>query len=133
MAVAIIPHLFRLCESITGSKGTIKVAISGVQKPFTYIKNGRFAGHDIDMISDFAREYDYTLEFHEVGFAAFISGVTTGIYDMGASGLAITEERKESLDFSDPYYSGGFVFAIPKSGSRLRAIRKGFSQNSRYL
>ena len=113
-------------ESITGSKGTIKVAISGVQKPFTYIKNGRFAGHDIDMISDFAREYDYTLEFHEVGFAAFISGVTTGNYDMGASGLVITEERKESLDFSDPYYSGGFVFAIPKSGNEAERTLEDF-------
>ena len=99
----------------SGENGTLNVVTTCASIPFSYVKNGNMAGIAIEMVEMFCRRYGYTPKIEDVAVAARIPGLVTGKYDMCASPLTITEERKESINFSDPYYKGGIVLAVRKA------------------
>jgi len=111
------PEEFASYEDLTGERGTLKVGICSATKPFTYVKNGFYAGYDIDMIVGFCAEYGYKVVFEDTLFASILAGVSSGIYDIGASGFTITEERRESVDFSDIYHTEDLVFLVKADSS----------------
>ncbi len=97
-------------SKLTGENGTIRLATStDVGAPFTYIKDGKFVGYELDIIVRFCEEYGYDLEISNYNFSALITAVASGKDDIAACALAISEERKESVNFSTPSYSGGVV------------------------
>ena len=104
-------------ESVNGEKGVVRIAIDAQLKPFAYIKNGTYAGFDIELLTEFAKKYGYSLEIEDSSFDGILSGVQSGIYDIGASGITITDERKETLDFSDCYYTDDMVLVINGNSS----------------
>lgn len=109
--------------SLTGTNGTLRVIANNELKPFGYIKNGRHVGYDIDILTLFAEEYGYRLDITTVPFQSLLAGVSSGAYQMGISGLTITEERKESFDFSDPYHNEDVIYVIQGDGDGLSAFR----------
>ena len=98
------PTEFESYDNLNGTKGTITVAVSSSSMPFVYLKNNKFTGFDIEFIIAFAKEYGYDIKFVDTAFAAILGGVQSEKYDLGMSGITITEERKESMDFSDVYH-----------------------------
>lgn len=98
------PTEFTSYDNLNGTKGTITVAINSASMPFVYLKNNKFVGFDIEFITGFAQEYGYDIQFEDVAFAAILGGVQSAKYDLGISGITITEERRESMDFSDVYH-----------------------------
>ena len=98
------PTEFTSYDNLNGTKGTITVAINSATMPFVYLKNNKFIGFDIEFITGFAQEYGYDIQFEDVAFAAILGGVQSAKYDLGISGITITEERRESMDFSDVYH-----------------------------
>lgn len=109
--------------SLTGTNGTLKVLSNNEIKPFGYIKNGKLVGYDIDILVLFAEEYGYKLDITAVPFQSLLTGVSGGAYQMGISGLTITEERKETFDFSDSYHNEDVIYIIPGDGDGLNAFR----------
>ena len=99
----------------SGENGVLNVVTTSSSIPFSYIKDGNLAGIAIELTEMFCRRYGYTPKIEDVAVAARIPGLVTGKYDMCASPLTITEERKESINFSDPYYKGGIVLAVRKA------------------
>ncbi len=71
--------------------------------PYEYIEGSDCAGIDVEIAQAIADKLGKTLEIEEAEFGSIIAGVTTGKYDMGMSGITVTEDRKESVNFSDPY------------------------------
>ena len=98
------PTEFTSYDNLNGTKGTITVAINSASMPFVYLKNNKFVGFDIEFITGFAKEYGYDIQFEDVAFAAILGGVQSAKYDLGISGITITDEREESMDFSDVYH-----------------------------
>ena len=99
-------------DSLSGENGTLKVAVSSDLKPICYMKNGAVAGYEVEVLSHFAKEYGYNLEFHSMAFDAILPGVVSGKYDIGCGGMTITEERAESVDFSESYLAVDVVMVI---------------------
>ena len=104
-------------STLTGENGTLKVGTNNEAKPFGYIKNGRIVGYDVDFLVAFAKEYGYKLDIEAVSFPSLLAGLQTGIYDLSISGLSITEERMETIDFSDPYHKEDMIFLIKGDNS----------------
>ena len=104
-------------STLTGENGTLKVGTNNEVKPFGYIKNGRIVGYDVDFLVAFAKEYGYKLDIEEVVFPSLLAGLQTGIYDLSIAGLSITEERRETIDFSDPYHREDMIFIIKGDNS----------------
>ena len=98
------PTEFASYDDLGGANGTITVAIDSSAMPFVYLKNNQFVGFDVEFITGFAKEYGYSIKFENVAFAAILGGVQSEKYDLGISGITITDERKESMDFSDVYH-----------------------------
>ena len=89
--------------SLDGENGTIKIAVENAGKPMTYQKNDGFTGFDVELLTKFADQYGYRLELSGMSFDALIPTVSSGKCDIGVCGIAITEERAESVTFTDCY------------------------------
>ena len=97
-------------DALTGENGTLKMAIcTEIGAPFTFVQNGEYAGYDIDVAVLFCQKYGYALEISDYSIGGFLSATTTGNADFAAGCVSITDERKESMLFSDPDYHGGIV------------------------
>lgn len=95
---------------LSGENGVIRVVTCPDSKPFDYIKNGSFYGFDMDILYRFCEEYGYSAELTGVTFEAILPGIQK--YDIGMAGITMTPERKESVNFSIPYYTSGIVMVI---------------------
>ena len=96
---------------LTGKNGTIHVVTTSTDEPFSYIKDGKNVGYDIDVVARFCREKGYALELGEVDFSARIPALASGRYEFTTS-MNVTPEREESVLFSDPVSEGGIVVAV---------------------
>lgn len=108
---------------LTGTNGTLRVISNNEIQPFGYIKNGKLVGYDVDILTLFAEKYGYKLDITAVPFQSLLAGVAGGAYQMGISGLTITEERKENFDFSDSYHIEDVLYVIPGEDDGLNAFR----------
>lgn len=88
----------------TTTAGKIVVGSDTAFPPFENVENGQTVGFDVDLVNAIAAKLGVTAEFKSYKFDALITGVQAGTeFDMIASAMTITEERKQSIDFSDPY------------------------------
>ncbi|MBR5089399.1 MAG: ABC transporter permease subunit [Ruminiclostridium sp.] len=99
----------------SGENGAIIVAGTSDHVPFTYYLNNEYTGFAVDLITIFSQEYGYSIEFEQPNLTALVAGVTSGKYDIGIGSISVTEERKESVNFSDTVYNGGVVLMVRAS------------------
>ena len=107
----IIPPL----NELSGENGVLKYAVEAAYEPFVFIKNNQIVGYDIDIVYRFCKEYGYGLEIKDMNFDAIIPAIQSGKSDLGSCGMAITEERLQCVNFTEPYYSGGAVIVVRSS------------------
>lgn len=104
-----MPDYTRLPDTL----GTVQLA-AFQNPPFSFSADGLYCGYEVELVAGFCREYGYALEVTDVNTDAIISAVQSGKYDIGCCGISITEERKESILFSNPDYTGGTVLLVRK-------------------
>lgn len=103
------------------SKLTLQMATNAAFPPYEYVEGGDFAGIDVEIAGLIAKELDMELVINDVEFGSIIAGVQTGKFDMGMAGMTVTEERLESVNFSDTY-STGIQVIIVKEGSEIKTV-----------
>jgi polar amino acid transport system substrate-binding protein len=81
---------------------------------------GEFVGFDIDMVKAIAASQGLTVEFKDLPFDSLIPALQSGQIDMIASGLSITEERKQAVDYSEPYIEAGLSIAVAKGNTTIK-------------
>lgn len=98
-------------------EGKFTFAASGEFAPFSVTDgNGVMSGFDIDVANAVAKELDLEPVQKKFKFAGIVEGVKTGRFDAAVASHTITEERKEHVAFSTPYYySGPQIFVRPDS------------------
>ena len=101
---------------LTGENGTLHVATTVESKPFSYLKDGKYYGYDADFLFRFAKEYGYALRIDQIDFGALLPGLTAGRFDLAVSGITVTEERRETVLFSDAYYRSPIIMAVLAEG-----------------
>lgn len=108
-------------SDLTGKNGKIKVITTSTDMPWSYIKDGKNVGYDIDIVVRFCREKGYALELGEADFGGRIPAVQSGKYDFSTD-MNVTPEREEEVMFSKPTSNGGVVLAIPADGQEKGEI-----------
>jgi polar amino acid transport system substrate-binding protein len=88
-----------------GSAGVLRVGTTGVDVPSSFVRDGKLAGTDIDIIYRFGTKYNYKIQIEKMPFGGLIAALTSGKIDVIASNLVINEERKKQIDMSDAYGS----------------------------
>ncbi len=102
-------------NSLSAENGTLKLAADLNTPPFMYMINAKAAGFDADTAYLFCQKYGYGLEIISYNFDAIMPAVQSGLCDMAACSITITEERAQSVNFSEPYYHAGAVLAVKAS------------------
>jgi polar amino acid transport system substrate-binding protein len=97
------------------SRGVLKMATTGTTEPYTFMYNGRLVGLDIDLAALFSREYSYDLDISVMDFGSIIPGLSSGAYDLAGANITVTDERSESVYFSESYTYNEICFVV-KSG-----------------
>ncbi|PYE42226.1 amino acid ABC transporter substrate-binding protein (PAAT family) [Rhizobium sp. PP-F2F-G20b] len=83
----------------------IVVVTENAYPPLQFIdpKTGQAAGWEYDAVGEIAKRLNAKVTYRNTSWDAMIQSVSDGQYDMGMTGITIKEERKEKVDFSDPY------------------------------
>ena len=108
-------------EAATESKGTLVMATNAEFPPYEFHEGGEIVGIDVEIARAIATEMGMDFEIEDIAFDSIIPEVTSGKADFGAAGMTVTEDRKQSVDFSDPYATATQV-VIVKEGSEIASV-----------
>lgn len=101
-------------------KGILKVGSDCTFAPFEYEENGTYTGFDIDLINAMAEEMGYSgVEIVNTEFKGLIPGLTAEKFDVIASAMYMTDERRETIDFSDTYFPGGLCIMVQNDNTDI--------------
>lgn len=93
--------------------GVIQFAMSGGYPPFNYYDDqGNLVGFDVDIAREVAKRLEVEFEPVTTNWDGIIVGLLAGQYDGILGSMAITEERKERVSFSTPYYYSGAQLVV---------------------
>lgn len=82
--------------------------------PFEFLgDNGEYTGIDMDILAAVAKDQGFEYEVHNEGFDASMGAVQSGQADGMIAGMTITDERKQTFDFSDGYFEDGQILVVP--------------------
>jgi polar amino acid transport system substrate-binding protein len=85
--------------------GTITAATEPGQPPFAYADgSGKPIGFIVDVTGEVARRLKLKVDYKSTTVVASLAGLTSGQYDLAASGLGVTPERQKSVDFTKPLF-----------------------------
>lgn len=90
------------------------VGTDAVTPPFVYMDKGELAGFDIDLIEAIMDEAGLNYKAENVGWDPLFALVESGEVDIGMTSITITEDRKQSYDFADPYFESKLMILAKK-------------------
>ncbi|MBE2275923.1 MAG: transporter substrate-binding domain-containing protein [Rhodobacteraceae bacterium] len=80
---------------------------------------GAAVGWEYDAMAEIAKRLNFTVKYENTSWDAMIPSVSEGQYDIGMTGITITEERKGAVDFSDPYLRSEMLMIVRGDENRF--------------
>ncbi|WLT01330.1 basic amino acid ABC transporter substrate-binding protein [Snodgrassella alvi] len=105
--------------SAPAQSGADKTYIVGTNAEFAPFEsrtaNGSLTGFDIDLLTAMAKAGNFKIQFKDQPWDGLFASLNNGDLDIVASGVTITDERKQSMTFSDPYFDISMMVLTPKA------------------
>ena len=117
--LALLAALSMGAVGIAHAQDVIRVATDATFPPFEYSENGKRTGFDVDLIEAIAATIGKKVEWTDIDFKGLIPGLVAKRFDVAASAIYITDERRKVVDFTDPYYPGGLVIMVKKGNTTI--------------
>ncbi|MFA1822609.1 transporter substrate-binding domain-containing protein [Virgibacillus oceani] len=90
--------------------GVLRVGFEGTYRPFNFLdENEEYTGFDVDIANELTERLGVEAEFVSTSWDSLIGGLNSDRFDVIIAQMTITEERMESVDFTDPYVMTGSV------------------------
>ena len=101
-------------NTASGSAGktTVTVATSPDFPPFESLEGGEVVGIEVDILKKVAEKMGMELDLQQMDFDSVIPGVQAGKFDVGMSGITVTDKRKENVDFSSVYFMAAQAIVV---------------------
>ena len=97
-----------------------KIACDQAYAPFSIQQDdGSYKGIDVELLAAIAEEEGFEYELTPMDFSGIIPALVSGTIDGSIAGMNITDERKESVDFSDGYYESGSALVVNKDDDSI--------------
>ncbi len=97
-------------------RGKLIVGTASGYYPFEMVdKKNELVGFDVEIAKAIAKDLGVPLEFQNYAFSGLIPALQASKVDMVLAGMTATEKRKETVDFSDPYFVAGLGLLVSKS------------------
>lgn len=102
-------------EPKVADTATLRVGVTTTSPPFVFKQSGEIVGLDAEMAREFARFIGKTLRFVDLEWDDQIPALLENRTDIIMSGMSITNMRKMSIAFSQPYYRSGLMAMVRKA------------------
>lgn len=101
----------------------LRVATEPAFPPFEFqAEDGELQGFDIDLMNAIGAEAGVEIQFESLPFDGIIPALQSGTVDAAISGMTITEERLETVDFSRPYIKAGLAIAVQEEDTEIASL-----------
>jgi polar amino acid transport system substrate-binding protein len=129
LAGLVLAALFSGCTSTTQSpqvstptvaqQKTYIIGIDAEYPPYSYLDpNGTPTGFDVESMRWIAEKKGLSVTFQPTAWDGMIPSMNAGKIDMVYSGMTITPERAEMVNFSIPYLKINQSIAVPNSSTK---------------
>ena len=97
---------------------TYKIALNAEFAPFESITSeGKMEGFDIDLMDALGKAGGFQVEYKHQPWEGLFTTINTGDADAIISAVTMTDERKQTMAFSDPYYTITQIVLVPQGKS----------------
>ena len=101
-------------EGTDRSNGKLVMATNAAFEPYEYYEGENIVGIDADMAQAVCDKLGYELVIEDMEFDSIINAVQSGKADIGVAGMTVTEDRLQSIDFTDTYTTATQVIIVRK-------------------
>lgn len=112
------------------SKDQLIVATNAEFEPFEYMKGENYYGVDMEMAAYIAKKLGKELVIKNMNFDAVCLSVGQHKCDIAMAGLTISEDRKEYVNFSDPYYEASQRLIVKGTDTTFDACKSADDVNA---
>lgn len=120
---AVLALCMLCCFAGCGAKdNTLTMGTNATFPPYEYVDDdGNIIGIDAEIAAAIAEKLGMELEIKDMEFDSLITACAGGSVDMVLAGMTVTDERKESVNFSDSYATGIQVIIV-KEDSEIATV-----------
>lgn len=113
---------------------TVVIVTENAYFPLQFVdaKTGKPAGWEYDAMEEMAKRLNFKVEYQNTSWDAMIQAVSDKQYDMGMTGITIKDDRKEKVDFSDPYMKSE-IFMLVRGDETRFTDAKSFAADDKLL
>ena len=105
----------------TVNEGVLTMATNAQFPPYEYYDGQEIVGIDAEIAKAVADKLGLELKIEDMEFNSIIGSVQSNKVDMGLAGMTVTDERKQSVNFTEPYATG-IQSIIVKEGSDIKSV-----------
>ena len=99
-------------DASDAAKTKLVVATSPDFPPFESLEGSEVVGIEVDILKKVAEKMGMELDIQQMDFDSVIPGVQAGKFDVGMSGITVTDKRKENVDFSSVYFMAAQAIVV---------------------
>jgi polar amino acid transport system substrate-binding protein len=118
LAIALSTAAFGEVPDLAGRE--IVVVTENAYPPLQFLDgSGAAIGWEYDALAEIAKRLNAVVTYQNTSWDAMIPAVSEGQYDMGMTGITIKDERKEQVDFSEPYMRSEMLMIVRGDETRF--------------
>ena len=116
----------------TAVEGKLVMATNAAFPPYEFIEGGEVVGIDAEIAGAIAEKLGLELQIDDMEFDSIIEAVKGGKADIGLAGMTVTDERKESVDFTATYATGVQVVIVTED-SAITSVDDLFAEGASHV
>lgn len=90
--------------------------------PFEMGKAPNYEGYDVELMEAVAEKIGRKAEFQDTSFDTIFRDLAQGRFEAVASATTITDEREETVDFTNPYYFSEQAILVKEGGDKIEDV-----------
>lgn len=104
-------------------KKTLTVGLEGTYAPFSYRKNGKLTGFEVELAKELGKEMGYKVKIIPTKWDGLLGALQSKRFDMVINDVAITKEREKQFAFSEPYIYSKSVLIVKKDDNSIKNLK----------
>jgi polar amino acid transport system substrate-binding protein len=118
LVLAVTPALAQDLPDLGGRE--VVVVTENAYPPLQFLdKEGKAIGWEYDAMAEIAKRLNITVRYENISWDAMIPAVSEGQFDLGMTGITIRDDRKDKVDFSDPYMRSEMLMMVRGDETRF--------------
>lgn len=105
-----------------GGDNVLHVGATGQSYPFAYKENGKLTGFDVDVMEAVAKKINMKLDWKLLEFSGLMGELQTGKLDTISNQVAVTDERKKTYNFTEPYSYAGTQIVVKDDNKDIKSV-----------